>query len=118
MEVGEIFSEAVIRRLDPSVGLLLELKTDPQLTAGYAHVRVGRHVWRMGGRQPAASPPFYMFTFILFYFMLCFYRYFSNSVRPTVKLVFTCSYYLILFSGNFFKPSLLSLSDVSKAARL
>ena len=36
--VGEVVEEAVVHRVDPSVGLLLKLPSAATVTAAYAHV--------------------------------------------------------------------------------
>eukprot|EP00850_Spirogloea_muscicola_P013563 SM000092S24531 [mRNA] locus=s92:547777:562774:- [translate_table: standard] len=38
VQVGEVFEKAVIRRIDPVVGMLLELPKDPKAGAGYVHI--------------------------------------------------------------------------------
>eukprot|EP00850_Spirogloea_muscicola_P003615 SM000014S00403 [mRNA] locus=s14:1118681:1131628:- [translate_table: standard] len=37
-QVGEVFEKAVIRRIDPVVGMLLELPKEPKAGAGYVHI--------------------------------------------------------------------------------
>eukprot|EP00850_Spirogloea_muscicola_P009207 SM000051S17567 [mRNA] locus=s51:399348:414396:+ [translate_table: standard] len=38
VQVGEVFEKAVIRRIDPVVGMLLELPKEPKAGAGYVHI--------------------------------------------------------------------------------
>lgn len=40
MDVGDVFKDAIVRRVDATIGMLLELPTKENVVAGYVHVRL------------------------------------------------------------------------------
>jgi len=40
VDVGDVFQNAVVRRVDATIGMLLELPIKTNATAGYVHVRI------------------------------------------------------------------------------
>lgn len=40
VKIGEIVDNAIVRRVDPTIGLLLELPSKSTSTAGYVHVMI------------------------------------------------------------------------------
>jgi hypothetical protein len=46
VDVGNVFKDAVVRRVDATVGMLLELPTNENPAAGYVHVSISSEHFR------------------------------------------------------------------------